>query len=473
MKHYINDFQSFVVNDAIKTYESYLQKNYKIEIINALIESNTLKPEVQFLLESIAESNLYTDLWEGTVSEQFINENLNEGTLVDWFAEKKKKAVETIKDIAAAGADKITAAKKVIIDKAKQTVEMFKSFGDWVGKILNAIKVGLQKLWKAVYGSIEKKFNGKESPVAKGVAHKMEGKGEEFGGEVKQLGNMSGGGIKWVTGGAIEKIGAAVKDAGKAKVDESESILNFYEVVIHEAVLQCVKTHGMVFINEAQDFESLLESEDAVKIPGLSKLVHAMHELPIIKQLGDIEHGAAKIANTGLEKLSYVLNKVGAAGGPYKFTLVGAAVGLGVEYYVKTKIKSKLGLDHESESMDSFDADLNEGEGKTLKQYLIAAGVSGAILAICIIVPGFAVVFGIMKKVATVVWWYSVFQVVVGLLKSPKKSDKDLEEDIEKQKEEDKKKTEELVDTAKEDAEDDLKKGGEGLDDDEEDKDKK
>lgn len=467
MNHYVYDFRSYLISDSIKTYESYLQKNYKVEIVQALAKNNQLRPEVKFILESIQENNLYDNLWEGTITEEFINEALNEGTLSDWFADKKQKAIETIKDITSAGAEKLTAAKKVIIDKAKQTAAVFKSFGDWVGKILNAIKVGLQKLWKTVYGAVEKKFNGKESDVAKGITSKMKGKSKPFGSEVKNLGDMTGGGVKWVTGGAIKKIGAAIKDSAKAPLPESESVVSFYDVIIHETVLQCINKFGMDFIHETQAYDFLVEdSGKEVKIPGLNKLVNIMKELPIIKQLGDIEHLAAKVSNTGLGKLSHVLNKVGAAGGPYSFELIGAAVGLGVEYYVKTKIKGALGLDHhESDNTNSFNGDVNEGEGKTMKQYLITAGISGAVLAICILIPGFGVVFGIMKKVAEYVWWYSVFQVIAGLLldlddeakKVKKISDKELEDKLAKQKEDDAKKTEDLVDTAKEEADEDKK----------------
>ena len=477
MKNYVNDFQSFVIDEAIKTYESYTKTNYKVSIVNALIESNTLSPETQYVLESIAENNQYDNLWEGSVNEEFINENLNEEKFKVWFAKKKEAAKETLQDIAKAGAEKLTAAKKVVLDKAKQTYDLFKSFGDWVGKILNAVKVGLQKLWKSVYAGVESKFAGKENQIIAGAAGKMKKDPEKSKNEVKNLAQMGKGGVKWVTGGFAELMNSAINDAGNVDPNESQMVNNLYDVTIHEAVLQCVSRYGMEFINEITESELILEGgHEGIKIPGLSKLTQAMHELPIFKQLADIEHAAGKVANTALDKLSYILNKVGAAGGPYQFSIIGAIIGMGVEYYVKSKIKTHLGLDgphHESEEVTHSNEEIfeggGEGHGKNLKQYLAAAGVSGAILLICLTIPGFGFVFGLMKSTANVLWWYTFIQAGLALLDNLadgkiSKGVEDVKDKItnifkEKKKEVDEE-TEKNIEKAKEESDEELTKGG-------------
>jgi hypothetical protein len=147
-----------------------------------------------------------------------------------------------------------------------------------------------------------------------------------------------------------------------------------------------------------------------------------LRELPIIKQLGDIEHFAAKAANNALGRASAFFNKMGLTGGPYKFAILGGLVGLGVELAAKTALKSAVHLvdQDDSEKYDSFGSIEEGGDGekeKTLKDYMIAAGISTGILLICLLVPGFGIVFKVMKTVATLVWYYSIFQACVALVK--------------------------------------------------------
>jgi hypothetical protein len=496
MKQYINDFQSFMVDDAIKTYESYLQKNYKVEIVHALIESKTLNDEASFVLEAVVENNLYDSLWDGSINESIMDESLR-----SWFEDKYEKAKEFVQDTKQAGAEKLTQAKKWALDKAQKTMAMFKSIGDWVGKILDAVKTGLQKLWKAVYAGVEKKFSGNANQAAVGISNKLAKDPEQSKEEIKNLGQMAVGGVKLATGGIVDRFKEGINKAVDEDTNES-NIHFFYDVLIHEAAYQIIRKHGIDFINEAEEANRLFENESLLegggessstlaKIPGLSKLKAAMSELPIIKQLADIEHAAAKVANTLLTKTSVILNKLGAAGGPYKFAILGGIVGLGVEYYAKYKVKSALGL-HESDETDELIRSINEemeimnegeGEGKSMKQYLIGAGVSIVILTICIAIPGFGVVFSIMKKVATCLWWYNVISIALTLLeqllKKKKDGDKaelspeDIEKTIKKGKEENDKKQEDAIEKGKDEADEEtIMKGGKDLGDDDEDEDK-
>lgn len=225
----------------------------------------------------------------------------------------------------------------------------------------------------------------------------------------------------------------------------------------------------MNFINEIQSEEVILEGGDTIKIPGISKLMDVLRELPIIKQLGDIEHFAAKAANNGLGRLSAFFNKMGLTGGPYKFVIIGGLIGLGVELAAKTALKAGIHLvEDDKEKYDSFGS-IEEGGGgekeKTLKDYMIAAGISTGILLICLLVPGFGVIFKLMKTVAEAVWYYSLFQACAALIKQyidkKKKKGGDVEWDVDKDAaekmyaEQEKENEERLKDKAEEDSKED------------------
>ena len=265
------DFNQYVVENAISTYNGYLQTNYKVAIIDALIKSGTLKDETQFVMESAAASGLYNELWEGNMPDEFLTENLNESKFGEWIQDKGKRAMDAIK----AGRDKGS-------ELVKKTAELLKSFGAFATKILDGIKAGLQKVWKFIYGYAVSKFGDKQGKVAEKAIKKLSGKGPVLANETKNVGDVVKGGVKWATGGAAGMYTKAVKTAGSEEVEtkesvDAESVYGFYDVIVHESILQGIKEHGISFFDDINEFNDhpLDESGDSVKIPGLSKLVES------------------------------------------------------------------------------------------------------------------------------------------------------------------------------------------------------
>lgn len=451
MKQHISNFDDFVIESAIKQYDSYLKTNYKVEIVNALIKSGSLHPETLFVMESAVSKNMYNELWEGSFNEEFINENLNETKFSEWIQNKAEKAKELIKSGAQRGKEAIV----------KTTAQLLSSFSTFAGKIIQGIKAGLVKVFKFVKGATDSVYKEAEKKVvAKGVKT-LQGKGNDLTKEAKQMGDMVKGGIKWCTGGAADAIGKDVKEAGAEEVSDEKKTeeaidLSFYNVILHESILQSINTYGKEFIDEIMEFNSLYESEEslnesgdeAIKIPGLSKLSKIIAKLPFVKQLHDVEHAAAKATNSGLERTSIFLNKIGASGGPYKFGVLGVIAGL----FIGLKVKEKLGGMLESEDMNESD----DAHGGGMKKLLIKAGISGAILLIMVTMPGIGVVVKILKKVAQYYWYWTVAQVIAGLLKQSIKGDD--EEAIDKAIEDGHKESkEEVKDTVKDEKEEEDK----------------
>lgn len=443
--NHVYDFNQFVVENAISSYKGYLEKNYKASIIIALVESGTLEPETQFVMESVKNNGLYNELWEGILPESFLSSTLNENKFAEWIQDRGKRAMDSIK----AGRDKGS-------EIVKRTADLLKSFGAFASKILEGIKIGLQKVWKLIYGHAVSKFGDKQGKVAEKAVKKLSGKGRVLSNETKNVGDVVKGGVKWTTGGAIEMYSKAVRKAGSEDVKTNESfedVYGFYDVIVHEAILQSIKNHGVSFINEMEEFNdySLDESGDHFKIPGISKLVDIMRQLPIVKQLADIEHAAAKATNNSLEALSYKLNKVGAAGGPYKFEVFGILVGIGAEVGVKMSMASLMGGQNENEEISDSNY-LNESGGEGMKTLLVKAGISAAILTIMLAIPGAGFIIGIMKTVATYLLYWNLAQVIVKALSNDEDySEEELSKEIDNQKEENEEAIKNDVEKSKED----------------------
>jgi len=417
MKSYIHTYDQFVIESAIASYGTYLNKNYKVEIINALLNSGALEKESHFVMESAAQHGLYNQLWEGTISDEFINENLNEKKFGEWIQDKAASAKEALKKGVEKGREAVV----------KTTANLLSSFSSFAGKIIQGIKAGLSKIWQFVKSKTDSAYKSVEKEVVEKGTKSLSGKGEELDKESKNMGEMVKGGIKWVTGGAVEGMAKDIKQAGSedssGEVKESLDI-SFYNVIIHESILQSINEYGKDFINEIIEFNQLfqteesLNEEDLVHIPGISKLSKIVAKLPFIKQLHDVEHLVAKAANSGLERTAVFLNKVGACGGPYKFVIFGTIAGL----FAGAKIKHKLG-----ELLESNISEDDHGD-HGIKHLAMKAGISGALLIIMVTMPGIGIVIKILKKVAEYYWYYSVAQVILALIKKgvDKVTDKDI-----------------------------------------------
>jgi hypothetical protein len=278
----------------------------------------------------------------------FILENedssLNEESLLQKAKERFDNAKEKIKDKGKEALNNMSDATKNLLKIGGNILKPIKS-------ILEKIGAGLKKAWekgKQIAQQAVDKF--KDKIVAK--VKKLIKDGDTKESLIVELGNlkaMAGAGTKFVTGGFIEAMAKGAKKA--ATSDEKNEGIFFSEYL--EAALVTEVTN---MINSGYSVDKLIESlendlllmnesdhghsEGGLNIPFLSKLMDKIGHMPPFSYFHDLGSKAEEAANNALNRASIILSKIGNAGGPFKFTLIGGLVGVAVGYYSETFAKT-------------------------------------------------------------------------------------------------------------------------------------
>jgi hypothetical protein len=368
--------ESQEIFETLKTREKV---NYKKLIIDALIESGSLEETERIIVESAVERNLYDNLWEGTLSESQIQDILNEESVFSKVADWGKKKIELAKE----------KGKQAVDATTQKVAKIASSIGSFVGMITKAISSFLKSAWDYIKGQVEKKYSAVKEKAVKDASKSLKGKGDKLSEETVNLGSTVKHSVAWCTKGAVDKVGGLVKSAGEQ--DVSESFVDIIEEGFWTATSELIKAEGINFVNE---FKTINEGSDAVKIPFLSKIAEKMNKLPFFKQFTDIKKTVKKVANSLLERLSQFVAKVMNGPGPFEFIVFGTIVGLVVAYKLEHTIHH--GVEHVV---------------KELGSHAIVGTVAVAL-------PFIGWILNMMFYTATGLWYWSTGQAVLGVIKS-------------------------------------------------------
>ena len=300
-------------------------------LVKNICESGFLSEEENLILEFIYTHNLGKQFFEGVAPI-----SLMESKLMQWIQDKGKQAVDAIKQ----GAEKAKDASVQLMSKIGQ------SFAAFVRYILEQVSAFLKKAWDY--------FKGKARANAAQIQDKLTEKiktanidPKQFKTEVQQFKDMATTGMTYFTGKVIGDMAAGMQKAGteevggaepkekkpddgnkEAKPKEEEPEVKaegLQEIVV--ATLNEIIQKDVNFVKEILGLSNLNESD---RIPGLSKLAHAIAKYPPFSWLHSIEDVVTEKTNNIFHKISIFLHEKTGAGGPYTFTLIGMIAGLAV-----------------------------------------------------------------------------------------------------------------------------------------------
>jgi hypothetical protein len=393
-------FLTFDDYTFIKETENILYKienrektNYKKLIIDALIDSNTLDEMEQAIVTGVANNNLYEQLWEGNISESQLEEILNEDSIFNKVVDWGKKKIELAKEKGKSAVDATT----------QKIAKIASSISSFVGMIMKALSSFLKGAWDYIKNAVEKRYSSiKEKVVKKGI-ESLKGKGDKLTEEVKNLGTTITHSIGWCTKTSIKKVGEMVKTAGGK--DVNESVLSVIEEGLWIMCADLIKEEGISFID---NIDNINESDDAIKVPYLSKIAKTIGHLPFFKQFHDIEKTVKKIANTLLEKLTQFVSKVMNGPGPFEFVLFGTIAGMIVGYKIEHAIHH--GVEH------------------VIKEI----GAHGIVGTVAVAIPFIGWILNMMFYTASCLSYWGVGQAIAGVLKGELKIDQAIQKAEEK-----------------------------------------
>ena len=302
---------------------------------------------------------------------------------------------------------KATAAAKTLKTKGKEylsdaqglLLKVGGSIKGIISQIMTVVKAFLEKAWQFINEQVESGYSKIKEKVVKSAKGKFKGQADKAKEEVKNLGAMSKGTLKWCLGGFSGEAEGALDKA--SKIDES-----FYFAMENAFYIASSE-----LINEDESFCNYLVEggdhghNDGPSIPFLSSLSHKVAKLEPFKSLHKVEHSAGDAANKGLSGISSFLSKVADAPGPFEFVIVGGIFALITGHLIKAGVTSLI------------------------KEI----GITGLGAAVATTIPGLGVVLLSMKYAAKGIWCVGVCETAISLVS---KGDDEHKEDKKEKEEE-------------------------------------
>jgi hypothetical protein len=270
--------------------------------------------------------------------------SLNEESLLQKAKERFDNAKETIKSKGKEALDKMSDSTKNLLKIGGNILKPIKA-------ILEKIGAGIKKAWESGKQIAQQAVDKFKDKIVNKVKNLIKD-GDKKKSLIEEMGNlkaMAGAGTKFVTGGFIEAMGKGVKKAATSD-EKNEGI--FFSGYLEAALV----TEVTNMINSGYSIDEIIESlendllimnegghghdEGGLNIPFVSKLMNKIGHMPPFSYFHDLGSKAEEAANNALNRASIVLSKVGNAGGPFKFALIGGLVGVAVGYYSETFAKT-------------------------------------------------------------------------------------------------------------------------------------
>jgi hypothetical protein len=332
-------------------YESDLSQNIDTDINSAKI--NFLKATAADIM-SIEESlvfNLMTEDYSPILLEAIDTGNyqlINDTFLNENFLQKAKARYDSLKD-------KISSKGKEALDKVSDASKnLLKVGGDILKPISQIIaKMGelIKKAWERAQAIIKESLDNAMPELKKRIKSliKSGDSKKSLIAELTNVKSMSSAGVKIIKGDYVAMLGKAADTA--AKSDESDSFASMmYCSAINAATELIQNGYGVAKIQEELKLydETLLESEHGsggLNIPFVSAIMKKLGNVPPFKYFHKLEATVAKKVNSGLDRASIFISKIGGPG-PYKFLVIGGLVGVVAGYKAESLTKEAIFSDH-------------------------------------------------------------------------------------------------------------------------------
>jgi hypothetical protein len=412
---------------SLYSYSEFLYETYgkvkadtaKINLLTA-ISKQVMNEEEQFYFAAILQEGyqdkvlmaLESNDCQWLVEELSADEALHESIL------------QKAKEKAAAIAAKVKEKGKEYLDKISDGSKALLKTGGNILQPMQAVikKIGdvIKSMWEKGKALAQAAVSTASEEIAKRIKNIIKD-GDKKKSLLDELGNlkqMAGAGVKFLTNGFTGDMAKSAETA--AKSDEGSSYAMFLEsAMINEAARMIERGERVEDIVEAlsgitvAEIEAVFEGgghgeSGGLKIPFISTLMDKIGHTPPFSYFHDIGAKAEKIANSALERASFIISKTGGPG-PYKFAVIGALVGVAASYY--------------SES----------GAKDALKKIVKIASK-----ALHVAIPGIGIVFDVIKYTGLALAIYGIIKAVAGQGEKEEGGDKEKGEEIK-----DKEKTEE------------------------------
>jgi len=375
-------YEDFLILESQKIYNDFLKIDGKRKFIESLSTSKFLSEDIRFFAEFLLEDESWNLIFEDSLNE--------EGeSIADRFKAKATAALQVAKE----------KGKKYLSDTQEMILKIGGNIKSVISKIVEAIKGFLAKSWEFIKSQVESNYDKIKDKITEAAKGKFKGHVDDAKEEIKNLGSMAKGTLKWCTGGFTEQMSSTLDKASEVSESYVLALENAYYIASAE------------LLNESEDFSNYLMEElnegdhghEGPKIPFLSALAHKVAEIEPFKSLHKVEHAAGSAVNKGLNGISSILTRVANAPGPFEFALVGGIFALITGYAIKAGAKDLL---HEI--------------GSTA----LGAMIVGAL-------PGIGIVLMSMKYTAKAIWCVGVCETAISLVskgEQHKEEDKKEEE---------------------------------------------
>jgi gas vesicle protein len=304
-----------------------------MSIDECLIFNLVVEDYSPILLEAINTGNYQL------INDAFLNEN---------FLQKAKARYDSLKD-------KISSKGKEALDKVSDASKnLLKVGGDILKPISQIIaKMGelIKNAWDKAQSIIQEALDSTMPELKKRIKSLVKsGDGKKnLISELTNVKSMSGAGVKIIKGEYVSMINKAADTA--AKSDESNSFTNLlYCSAINAATELIQNGYSVAKIQEELKLydEVLLEGEHSsggLNIPFVSAIMKKIANIPPFKYFHKLEAAVAEKVNSGLDRASIFINKIGGPG-PYKFLVIGGLVGVVAGYKAESLTKEAIFSDH-------------------------------------------------------------------------------------------------------------------------------
>jgi hypothetical protein len=329
-------FEAYSEVNAIKVKRNFLSTiaNYVLEgedreITNLLIREGQSEAifDIAYNLDETQISELYESIQNGT--------ELNEESLIAKFKEKAAAALNTVKE---KGKSALSATGEAILKVGGSLLKALKFVTEKIGKAIKA-------MWSAGVSAAKSAVDAVKEKIEKKVKTQLANPEDKkhLGEELKNLTELAKGAKTFVIGDMGKAIEGSAQKAAAA--DESYTYESYLELGLMEVLSDDIKNGVSVdeMILQLNSLE-LNESGDSggLKIPLVSAVMKKLSKFPPFSLIHKAEDVAKKVAESGLNRMSILLNKIGAAGGPYTFPVLAGIVGIGVGYYLEQKLHDPI-----------------------------------------------------------------------------------------------------------------------------------
>lgn len=337
----VKNFNDWVLEESKKLQGTPLEIMSNVtatrNLAEALINKEGFTEDEKLCFLVLKESN--TSLYEW--------DNLNEG-LMDKLKEVGSKAIK-------GGTAFLKDVKDTIGREITGLPEFFKALASGVKNLANYIANFFKNVLKTMFGKPYEwvkaalganftKLENKVKEVAETEGSKLKKEAEGVTAIVQSVPKILS---PKEIGDDVEK---AISNSDSKDVPEEElaiveeSIQTSILVAMTEAVKSCSVEEIKEGFNSICSDAEINESDGHFKIPFVTKMSEILEKMPPFSWLSALAEKISTAANLFLTDLSALMVKKGAVKQAVEFTIMGALVGLGLEYMIKSQAKSAIAV---------------------------------------------------------------------------------------------------------------------------------